>query len=321
VFPVTARETFPDEYTVQPESVPDDFAAQPEPAPDDFTALPEAPPDNFAVQPEPAPDDFAAQPEASPDDFAAQPEPDNFTAQPEPVPDNFAAQPEPDEFAARLEPALAEADIPGSLGARIKSDPAFPGALEKILGDDPYLRILVDKTHPLPESYEPEDLETLTYKNSRDGVITLRKKAARAFEEMAAAAAAEGVVLAVASAYRSYAYQAGRFERWTGRLGFGSAEKVSARPGKSQHQLGLVVDFGPVANEFAETRAGRWVKANASRFGWSLSYPRGYEELTGYLWESWHYRYVGEDLAAFIDEYFGGVQQYALAFLNAWERE
>jgi D-alanyl-D-alanine carboxypeptidase len=225
-----------------------------------------------------------------------------------------------ENFAARLEAALV--NIPGSIKARIKNDPAFPDALAKVLNDDPWLRILVDKAHPLPESYEPEDLVVLTYKSYRAGiadVMMLRKKAERALEEMAAAARAEGVVLTVSSAYRSYAYQVGSFERWTRRLGFGEAEKVSARPGKSQHQLGLVVDFGSISNDFAETRVGRWVKVNAARFGWSLSYPRGYEDITGYSWESWHYRYVGKELAVFIDTYFEGVQQYALAFLHAWE--
>jgi D-alanyl-D-alanine carboxypeptidase len=224
-------------------------------------------------------------------------------------------------FAVGLEAALT--DIPGSIKTRIKNDPAFPSALAKVLDDDPWLRILVDKAHPLPESYEPEDLVVLTYKSYRAGiadVMTLRKKAERALEEMAAAARAEGIVLTVSSAYRSYAYQAGSFDRWTRRLGSVEAEKVSARPGKSQHQLGLVVDFGSIANDFAETGAGRWVRANAARFGWSLSYPKGYEDITGYSWESWHYRYVGKELAAFIDTYFEGVQQYALAFLHAWER-
>jgi D-alanyl-D-alanine carboxypeptidase len=228
------------------------------------------------------------------------------------------------DFALRLEPALAAADIPASLRARIKSDPAFPGALAKVLNDDPYLRILVDKTHPLPERYEPEDLEILACKSYRAGIadiMMLREKAAKALEEMAAAARAEGLILTVSSAYRSYAYQAGSFERWTKRLGLGEAERVSARPGVSQHQLGLAVDFGSISNDFAETGAGYWVKANASRFGWSLSYPREYENLTGYAWESWHYRYVGKDLAAFINTYFDSVQQYALAFLHVWERQ
>ncbi|MDR1024224.1 MAG: D-alanyl-D-alanine carboxypeptidase family protein, partial [Treponema sp.] len=50
-----------------------------------------------------------------------------------------------------------------------------------------------------------------------------------------------------------------------------------------------------------------------------ISFPDGYENVTGYRWESWHYRYVGEDLAAFIDTWFGGIQQYALQFIHAWE--
>jgi D-alanyl-D-alanine carboxypeptidase len=61
------------------------------------------------------------------------------------------------------------------------------------------------------------------------------------------------------------------------------------------------------------------MRDNAARFGWSLSFPEGYEDVNGYDWESWHYRYVGPELAAFIDAYFGGIQQYALQFIHEWE--
>jgi D-alanyl-D-alanine carboxypeptidase len=147
----------------------------------------------------------------------------------------------------------------------------------------------------------------------------LRRVAADALEEMAAAAGADGAVLTVASAYRSYTYQVSLYNRYVEEMGREAADRESARPGHSQHQLGLIVDFGPVDNAFAETEAGLWVAANASRFGWSISYPNGYEPLTGYSWESWHYRYVGRDLAAFIDNYFNGIQQYALRFLHEWD--
>jgi D-alanyl-D-alanine carboxypeptidase len=103
-------------------------------------------------------------------------------------------------------------------------------------------------------------------------------------------------------------------------MGQEEADRESARPGHSQHQTGLVVDFGSIDDSFAETRAGRWIAANASRFGWSVSFPQGYEAVTGYRWESWHYRYVGRDLTAFIDAYFGGIQQYALQFIYEWEQ-
>jgi D-alanyl-D-alanine carboxypeptidase len=83
--------------------------------------------------------------------------------------------------------------------------------------------------------------------------------------------------------------------------------------------LGLAVDFGSITDEFAETAAGRWILANGPVYGWSLSFPDGYEQLPGYRWESWHYRYTGTTLAAFIDSWFGGIQQYALQFIHEWE--
>ncbi|MDR1306210.1 MAG: M15 family metallopeptidase [Treponema sp.] len=220
---------------------------------------------------------------------------------------------------------LAAAEIPADMARNIRDNSAvFLAQLEKILTTgDPYLRLLVDKQHPLAEGYEPDDLIELRYQSYRAGisdVMMLRDKAEAALEEMAAAAKAAGLTLTVSSAYRSYQYQIGSFDRWTKRLGLEEAERVSARPGRSQHQLGLVVDFGSITNEFAETAAGKWVKANASRFGWSISFPRGYEALTGYAWESWHYRYVGGELCSFIDTWFGGIQQHALRFIHEWER-
>jgi D-alanyl-D-alanine carboxypeptidase len=236
----------------------------------------------------------------------------------------------------KLSRILTAAEIPAELTRRILADfssgveqPSGAGAffpqLEGILANgDSYLRRLVDKQHPLPEGYEPDDLIELKYQSYRRGisdVMMLRAKAEAALEEMAAAARAAGFTLTVSSAYRSYQYQVGSFERWTARLGLAEAERVSARAGRSQHQLGLVVDFGSITNDFAETPAGKWVAVNAARFGFSISYPRNYERLTGYAWESWHYRYVGRELAAFIDGWFGGIQQYALRFIHEWEAQ
>jgi len=100
-----------------------------------------------------------------------------------------------------------------------------------------------------------------------------------------------------------------------------TADRESAQPGKSQHQLGLVVDFAPIDDAFAKTPASQWLLKNAGSFGFSLSFPDGYENITGYRWESWHYRYVGKDLAAFINKYFEGIQQYALQFIYAWQQQ
>ena len=222
---------------------------------------------------------------------------------------------------------FGEAGIPEYLARKVAAaaldSPSFIMELLIILQNDPYSYFLVDKAHPLPDGYEPGDLVPLsagTYRLSRDG-LTLRKDAADALREMAAAAAQEGITLTAGSAYRSQEYQAQVYEREVKAYGKEAADRESAQPGKSQHQLGLVVDFYPIDDEFAKTPASQWLINNAGRFGWSLSFPNGYEDVTGYRWESWHYRYVGKDLAVFIDNYFDGIQQYALQFINAWREQ
>jgi D-alanyl-D-alanine carboxypeptidase len=223
--------------------------------------------------------------------------------------------------------SLGEAGLPEETARKVAATaaegPAFIMDMLAAVQGDPFLRLLVDKKHPLSEDYAPEDLVELrggSYGVTRRGLM-LRKEAAGALEEMAAAARAEGVTLTAGSAYRSYEYQADLYARNVRELGQEAADRESARPGCSQHQLGLAVDFSPIDDSFARTAAGQWVLKNAGRFGWSISFPDGYEEATGYRWESWHYRYVGRELAWFINTYFDGIQQYALQFIHAWEAE
>ncbi|MDR0442308.1 MAG: M15 family metallopeptidase [Treponema sp.] len=228
-------------------------------------------------------------------------------------------------FTEQLSTVLNNAQLPADISQKINKDlsfnPAFILDLFTCLQGDPFLRILVDKEHSLAEDYEPEDLVELkdsSYRTGRQG-LSLRSAAAVALDEMAEAAKAEGITLTASSTYRSYNTQTEIYERVVRAMGREAADRESARPGHSQHQLGLTVDFGSITDAFAKTREGIWIAANASRFGWSLSYPDGYEEVTGYRWESWHYRYVGRELAEFIDNYFDGIQQYALKFIQEWE--
>jgi D-alanyl-D-alanine carboxypeptidase len=221
---------------------------------------------------------------------------------------------------------LEEAEIPQELVWHIQGlaaeGPAFLLDLLAVLEGDPYLRALVDKGHALPAGYEPDDLVELSsgsYQVSRQGLL-LRRPAVMALEEMAVAAQNDGVSLPVSSAYRSYSYQETVYARNVRESGQEVADRESARPGQSQHQLGLVVDFGSIDDSFAQTRAGRWIAAHAQFWGWSISFPQGYEAITGYRWESWHYRYVGRELAYFIVTYFNGIQQYALQFIYHWEK-
>jgi D-alanyl-D-alanine carboxypeptidase len=224
-------------------------------------------------------------------------------------------------FSTILSAALTNSYLPQNIAMRIQeitaSNPAFIIDFLNIMQEDPYLWVLVDKEHPLPAGYEPDDLVELKngiYGVSREGMM-LRNSAASSLEEMSAAAKYEGFTLTVSSAYRSFDYQALVYERNVRSMGQKEADRESARPGFSQHQLGLVIDFGSITDAFAQTPEGKWLSANALRFGWSLSYPEGYEDITGYRWESWHYRYTGKETAQFIDSYFDGMQQYALKFL------
>jgi D-alanyl-D-alanine carboxypeptidase len=229
-------------------------------------------------------------------------------------------------FAAQLSAVMRNAELPGYLTARIQAasaqSSAFADDLFACLAEDRHLRELVDKQHSLRSGYAPVDLVVLengTYQVSRAGML-LRKAAVDSLSEMAAAARRSGVTLVASSAYRSFEYQEQVYSRIVREMGREAADRESARPGHSQHQTGLTIDFGSIDDSFALTAAGRWMVANASRFGWSISYPDGYEAVTGYRWESWHYRYVGTRLAAFIDDYFDGIQQYALRFLYEWEK-
>ena len=183
--------------------------------------------------------------------------------------------------------------------------------------------ILVDKQHFLPAGYTPKQLVTLgtgrAYLINRKN-LSLTRTAEQALQEMALAAKQDGVTLVVSSSYRSYTYQKNLFDRYVRESGEKEAERFSARAGTSQHQLGTVVDFGSISDEFAGTRAGKWMLNNASKYGWSLSFPKGYEKVTGYVWESWHYRYIGVEACAFQQKWFGDIQQYMLEFIDAWKK-
>jgi D-alanyl-D-alanine carboxypeptidase len=182
-----------------------------------------------------------------------------------------------------------------------------------------FATVLVDKQHPLSADYVPEDLvalrryaDSLTL-NKED--MQLRADVVPWLTAMSDAAALDGITLPVSSAYRSYQYQDNLFAYWTRELGREEASRVSAQPGESQHQLGTTVDFGSITPAFADTAASRWLMENAWRFGFSLSYPEGYEAETGYSYESWHYRYITVTGTRLEREFFGGIQQRMLEFL------
>ena len=211
------------------------------------------------------------------------------------------------------------ASLPKGVQDRILAAPqAFLHLLAQVLDQPAEYLALVDKRHLLDAGYVPPDLVSLgdyPLAVSRKDLF-LRKAIMPDVLAMAAAARADGVTILFSSSYRSYDYQKAVYEREVQTYGQAAADRESAHPGASQHQLGTAVDFGSITDEFAGTKAGRWLSAHAWEYGFTLSYPRAYEEVTGYRWESWHYRYIGRPAARLQREFFGDVQQYLLEFLN-----
>ena len=182
---------------------------------------------------------------------------------------------------------------------------------------------LIDKTHKVSADYEPKGLIHLEKNNLfaiNKNNLSLRPEAFEALKVLAAAAKADGVTLTVSSTYRSYDYQKNLFDYWVSVDGLEEAERESARPGTSQHQLGMAMDFAPVDDAFDQTPGGKWVYANAAKYGWSLSFPKGYEDVTGYRWECWHFRYIGVEACQFQKKWFSDVQQFMIEFIDAWEK-
>lgn len=208
-----------------------------------------------------------------------------------------------------------------SRGVILQAPQAFLEDVHRLLLQEPDLLILVDKQHRLSRDYIPEDLVSLEeYRHiltlNREN-MELRKVVMPSLLAMAEAARQDGITLDLSSTYRSYRYQEWLFQYWVDTIGLERAEQSSARPGASQHQLGTAIDFGSITGPFAEHPAGRWLAREAHRFGFSLSYPRGLEEVTGYIFEPWHFRYISPQGTWVEQRYFGGIQQF---FLEFWHR-
>ena len=188
--------------------------------------------------------------------------------------------------------------------------------------DSDDLLLLIDKKHIISAEYEPEDLIPVkscsSYVVNRND-LSLRKVAFENLAVLGDAAKQDGIRLDVSSTYRSYKYQERLYARNVAQMGQEAADRESARPGSSQHQLGIAVDFGSVTDDYADTLGGKWLSNNASKYGWSLSFPNGYEDVTGFRYECWHYRFIGVKACELQSKYFNNIQQYMIEFIDAWK--
>ena len=165
------------------------------------------------------------------------------------------------------------------------------------------LDVIVNKYYKLDKDYEPEDLTIINSKFA-SGTQKLRKEAADKFEEMASDMLKENLKIYAGSTYRSYSYQEGLYNRYVKKDGFKEAETYSARAGYSEHQLGLAVDIvNGKWNYLSEgDKEYTWLINNSYKYGFILRYPHESEYITGYVFEDWHFRYLGIELATKVYE-------------------
>lgn len=163
--------------------------------------------------------------------------------------------------------------------------------------------LIVNKTYPLPKDYAPGWDATASDK---------------LLEMFAAAKDEEGLNFKVLSGYRSYTDQKIIYNGYVARDGQAAADRYSARPGHSEHQSGLAFDLNKTATSFGETAEGIWLKENCHRFGFIIRYPEDKEEITGYMYEPWHVRYLGVETATAVyesglclEEYLGITSVYS----------
>jgi zinc D-Ala-D-Ala carboxypeptidase len=164
-------------------------------------------------------------------------------------------------------------------------DPTEPTYINGIL--------VVNKQYPIPSTYD-------------QGV---NPEAEQALNEMIQTAKDAGHAVEAFSSFRSFEYQTTLYNRYVNRDGKEAADRYSARPGYSEHQTGLAFDLGGTGQQdlwlteaFGETPAGKWLMENAHQYGFILRYPKDKEHITGFMYESWHYRYVGIEHAKKIFE-------------------
>jgi LAS superfamily LD-carboxypeptidase LdcB len=165
--------------------------------------------------------------------------------------------------------------------------------------------ILVNKTHPLSKEYVPTDMVHIKYcvGNHAESMRYMRAVPAEYFHEMIEAAAAVGYEIGIRTAYRSFEQQYNIFWNYVAKDGESAANKYRARPGQSEHQTGLCADVTSpsveytLTTDYGETPEGIWLSENACYYGFIVRYSLGKESITGYQYEPWHLRYVGEKAA------------------------
>lgn len=174
---------------------------------------------------------------------------------------------------------------------------------------DGYL-IICNKYNKLRSDYVPDLVSLAGF-----GGGQMERVAAESFKEMSNAAKKEGIDIHNISGYRSYNTQKSLYNSYVNRDGKEKADTYSARAGTSEHQTGLATDINSISISFENTSAFKWLSKNAYKYGFILRYPKGKEHITGYTYEPWHYRYVGNDVAKIIYDKKITFEEYYATYL------
>ncbi|MDQ0114857.1 M15 family metallopeptidase [Paenibacillus harenae] len=208
----------------------------------------------------------------------------------------------------------AEVQAQGASGLKAGSLPQTKTPQKETMGDgieadkaaaDRTIEALVNREHPLAETEIPEDLVKVDVPTVLENpeVNQLREEPATALKLLFSGAREEGFKLYARSGYRSFKTQEALFAGYAKKAGEDAANRYSARAGQSEHQTGLAVDVTSesvslkLTEDFGETEEGIWLAANAHKYGFIIRYPKGKEDVTGYIYEPWHIRYLGVELA------------------------
>lgn len=173
--------------------------------------------------------------------------------------------------------------------------------------------IVVNKTYSLPSNFAPNNLVTI------NGYIKVVDYVKNAFNELKSDASSIGLNIYASSGYRSYSDQKYIYNNYVKMDGQEKADTYSARAGYSEHQTGLAIDVNTIDMTFDNTEESIWLKENCYRYGFIIRYPKNKDSITGYMYEPWHIRYVGKELAKklyndgqwiTLEEYYGIDSKY-----------
>ena len=175
-----------------------------------------------------------------------------------------------------------------------------------------YHYMLVNKFNYLNNNFVPEKMVKID--NTQ-----LEIKAALEFRNMQKEAQKQKLNIIAISGYRSYEYQNTLYNSYVSKDSKEKADTYSARAGHSEHQTGLAVDVSAGNSpytEFENSKEFEWLKENAHKYGFILRYPKNKEYITGYIYEAWHYRYVGIEIALYIKKHNITFDEYYVKFID-----